>query len=260
VRTIVEMVNLTRLDCSLWAAAGMRIGTAQAFHHATHRTAFGSRLVSQPAMANVLADLALESEAATTLVFRLAGAVDRAVGDDAQEAAFRRFGLAVTKYHLCKQWSAHTVEALECLGGNGYIEDFGLSRLYREAPLVSIWEGSGNVAALDVLRAMRREPETVEAFFAELGTARGMDERYDVAVKLLAEEFTDPADGEFRARSLVERSAILLQACLLMRHSAPAVAQAFVASRVDGHWGRAYGTLPPGTDTDTILDRAVVEP
>ncbi|OBI06698.1 DNA alkylation response protein, partial [Mycobacterium sp. E2462] len=212
VRTIAEMVNLTRLDCSLWAAAGMRIGTAQALHHATHRNAFGSPLVDKPAMANVLADLAVESEAATTVMLRLAGAVDRAIRGDAAEAAFRRFGLAAIKYYLCKQWGSHSAEALECLGGNGYIEESGMPRLYREAPLVSIWEGSGNVAALDVLRAMDREPETVEAFLDELAAARGADRRYDDTLESVIKELVDPGEREFRARTLVERLAILLQA------------------------------------------------
>ncbi|MEZ0353611.1 acyl-CoA dehydrogenase family protein [Mycobacterium sp. pR1184] len=259
VRTIVEMVNMTRLDCSLWAAAGMRIGTAQALHHATYRNAFGSPLVEKPAMVNVLADLALESEAATTVMLRLAGAVDRAVRGDATEAALRRFGLAAIKYYLCKQWASHSVEALECLGGNGYIEESGMPRLYREAPLVSIWEGSGNVAALDVLRAMTREPETVEAFFGELELARGAHRRYDDAVELAAKELADPDDREFRARILVERLAILLQAGLLLRHGQTAVAEAFVATRLGGNWGRAYGTLPRGTDTDAILNRAAIQ-
>jgi putative acyl-CoA dehydrogenase len=259
VRTIVEMVNMTRLDCSLWAAAGMRIGTAQALHHASHRSAFGSPLIGKPAMVNVLADLAVESEAATTVMLRLAGAVDRAVRGDAGETAFRRFGLAAIKYYLCKQWASHSAEALECLGGNGYIEESGLPRLYREAPLVSIWEGSGNVAALDVLRAMNREPESLEVFFAELELAQGADSRYDDAVALMAKELADPDDHEYRARLLVERLAILLQAGLLLRHGDPAVAGAFVATRLGGEWGRAYGTLPRGTDTDAILNRAVIE-
>src|SRR6185312_624989 len=190
VRTIIEMVNMTRLDCALMAAGGMRIGVANAVHHATHRSVFGTRLLEQPAMVNVLADLAVDSEAATTVVLRLAGAVDRALRGDAREAAFRRVGLAVTKYWLCKRWSTHAAEALECLGGNGYIEDSGLPRLYREAPLVSIWEGSGNVAALDTLRAMVREPSAVEAFFGELELAEGTDARYDDALALLRKQFS----------------------------------------------------------------------
>jgi putative acyl-CoA dehydrogenase len=258
VRTIIEMVNMTRLDCALMAAGGMRIGTAHAIHHATHRTAFGKRLLDQPAMVNVLADLAVDSEAATTVVLRLAGAVDRAVRGDAREAAVRRIGLSVTKYWLCKRWSTHAAEALECLGGNGYVEDSGLPRLYREAPLVSIWEGSGNVAALDTLRAMVREPEAVEAFFAELELAEGSDARYDDALALLRKQFSDADQLEYRARHVVERMALLLQGALLLRDGNPAVADAFVASRLARDWGVAYGTLPTGLDTDTILERAAV--
>ncbi|HEY8300462.1 MAG TPA: acyl-CoA dehydrogenase family protein [Jatrophihabitans sp.] len=258
VRTIIEMVNMTRLDCALMAAGGMRIGIAHAIHHATHRRVFGKRLVDQPAMVNVLADLAVDSEAATTVVLRLAGAVDRAVRGDSAEAAFRRVGLAVTKYWLCKRWSTHAAEALECLGGNGYVEDSGLPRLYREAPLVSIWEGSGNVAALDTLRAMAREPEAIEAFFGELERAEGVDARYDDALALLRKQFSDTDELEYRARHIVEQMAVLLQGSLLLRHGNAAVADAFAASRLGRDWGVAYGTLPTGLDTDTILQRAAV--
>jgi putative acyl-CoA dehydrogenase len=259
VRTIIEMVNMTRLDCALMAASGMRTGTANAIHHATHRRAFGARLLEQPAMVNVLADLAVDSEAATTVVMRLAGAVDRAVRGDAKEVAFRRVGLAVTKYWLCKRFSAHAAESLECLGGNGYIEESGMPRLYREAPLVSIWEGSGNVAALDTLRAVVKEPETIEAFFGELDLAAGADPRYDEAVALLRKEFAALDDMQYRARRIVERMALALQGALLLRHGNPAVSDAFNASRLSGDWGVAYGTLPTGLDTATILDRSRVE-
>ncbi len=259
VRTIIEMVNMTRLDCALMAASGMRIGLANAIHHATYRRAFGARLVEQPAMVNVLADLAVDSEAATTVVLRLAGAVDRSVRGGGEEAAFRRVGLAVTKYWLCKRVASHTVEALECLGGNGYVEDSGMPRLYREAPLISIWEGSGNVAALDTLRAMVREPESIEAFFGELELAAGTDARYDDALAMLRKELADPEELPYRARHLVERMALLLQGGLLLRHGAPAVADAFAASRLARDWGGAYGTLPRGLDTGTILDRARVQ-
>jgi putative acyl-CoA dehydrogenase len=256
VSTIIEMVNMTRLDCALMAAGGMRIGTAQALHHATYRHAFGKALVDQPAMANVLADLAVDSEAATTVVMRIAGAVDRAARGNEQEKAFRRVSLAVTKYWLCKRLASHTVEALECLGGNGYVEDSGMPRLYREAPLISIWEGSGNVAALDTLRAMAKEPHAIEAFFAELDLAAGMDARYDDALAMVRKQFSDVADMQFRARRIVEQMAMLLQGSLLLRHGAPAVADAFVGSRLAGDWGLAYGTLPAGVDTAAILDRA----
>ena len=258
VPTIIEMVNMTRLDCALMAAGGMRIGTANAVHHATRRHAFGKALIDQPAMANVLADLAIDSEAATTVVMRIAGAVDRAARGDEAEMAFRRVALSVTKYWLCKRLASHTVEALECLGGNGYVEDSGMPRLYREAPLISIWEGSGNVAALDTLRAMAKEPEAIEAFFAELDRAAGTDPRYDDALALLRKEFTDLDQLAFRARRLTERMALLLQGALLLRHGDAAVADAFVRSRLAGDWGNAYGTLPAGVDTAAILERARV--
>ena len=260
VRTIIEMVNMTRLDCALMAAGGMRTGVAHAIHHATHRSAFGKPLIEQPAMVNVLADLAVDSEAATTVVLRLAGAVDRSVRGDTGERAFRRVALAVTKYWLCKRWTTHAEEALECLGGNGYVEDFPMARLYREAPLVSIWEGSGNVAALDTLRAMVREPETIEAFFGELELAAGTDPRYDDALTMLRKQFADTDEMQYRARRVVEEMALLLQASLLVRHGDPAVADAFVESRLARDWGIAYGTLPRGVDTARILERAAVQP
>jgi putative acyl-CoA dehydrogenase len=259
VSAIIEMVNMTRLDCALMAAGGMRIATAHAVHHATHRFAFGKPLIEQPAMVNVLADLALDSEAATTVVLRLAGAVDRAARGDSAERDFRRVALSVTKYWLCKRLSAHTAEALECLGGNGYVEESGMPRLYREAPLVSIWEGSGNVAALDTLRALAREPAAVDAFFAELDLAAGSDARYDDALAVLRKEIADGAELPYRARRLVERMAILLQGSLLLRHGTLAVADAFVAARVAGDGGVAYGTLPTGIDAGAIIDRARVE-
>ena len=259
VRTIVEMVNMTRLDCVIGTSMGMRAGLVQAAHHARHRSAFGRPLVDQPLMRNVLADLAVESEAATTVMLRLAGANDRAVRGDAQEAALRRLGLAVTKYHVCKRGPVHAAEALECLGGNGYIEDSGLPRIYRELPLLSIWEGSGNVAALDALRAMGREPHTVEAYFAEVDQALGADHRYDDAVARLRKELSNVDDLEVRARRVVELMALVLQGAQLVRHAPPAVADAFCASRLDRDWGGAFGTLPPGLDLDPILERAVVD-
>ncbi|SHG58845.1 acyl-CoA dehydrogenase family protein [Streptoalloteichus hindustanus] len=261
VRTIIEMVNTTRLDCVLGAAAGMRLGVAHAAHHAAHRSAFGRRLADAPLMRSVLADLAVESEAATTTALRLAGATDRAVAGDEHEAAFRRLALAVSKYWVCKRAAPHAAEALECLGGNGYVEDSGLPRLYREAPLVSIWEGSGNVAALDVLRAMAREPGSVGAFLAELDAAAGGDPRLDAAVGRLRRELaTLPAtDGDTvaaGARRLVERMALALQGSLLVRHGHPAVADAFCASRLGDEGGLAFGALSATVNTAAILERA----
>jgi putative acyl-CoA dehydrogenase len=239
-------------------ATGMRAGMRMAAHHAAHRMAFGRKLADQPLMANVLADLAIESEATTMAAFRLAGATDRAIRGDGQEAAFRRLALAATKYWACKRAPAHAAEALECLGGNGYVEDSGLPRLYREAPLASIWEGSGNVAALDALRALTRQPESAEAFFAELDLAAGADVRLDRAVARLRKEVTDPAEA--RARQLAEAMALTLQGALLARYGDAAVADAFIASRLDagagGSWGRAFGTLPASADAAAIVRRS----
>lgn len=257
VRTIIEMVNMTRLDCVIGAAAGMRHGVTTAAHHAAHRAAFGRDLIDQPLMRNVLADLAIESEAATTLMLRLAGATDRSVRGDEGEAAVKRLGLAVGKYWVCKRWPAHAAEALECLGGNGYVEESGMPRLFRESPLNGIWEGSGNVAALDVLRAMAKEPQTVEALFDEIALAAGADARLDAAARGVKDALADVATIEHRARSVVERLALVLQGSLLVRHGHPAVADAFCASRLGGDWGHAFGTLPPGLDLATIIDRTV---
>ncbi len=256
VRTIIEMVNLTRLDCVIGAASGMRHGVTTAVHHAAHRKAFGAYLIDQPLMRNVLADLAVESEAATITMLRLAGATDRSVRGDEAEAAFRRLGLAVSKYWITKRWPAHAAESLECLGGNGYVEESGMPRLFRESPLNSIWEGSGNVAALDMLRAVMRDPQTLDAFFGEVDLARGADKRLDAAVQDAKDAFTDTATIELRARRVAERMALVLQASLLVRHGHPAVADAFCASRLAGDWGAAFGTLPPGLDLAPIIDRA----
>lgn len=256
VATIIEMVNMTRLDCVLGAASGMRLGLIRAVHHATHRRAFGKALIDQPVMRNVLADLALESEAATAVAMRLAGATDRVTTGNTDEAHLRRLGLAVTKYWICKRGPAHAAEALECLGGNGYIEESGMPRLYREAPLASIWEGSGNVAALDSLRAMTRQPETVEAFFAEVEQSAGADRHLDAAVAGLHKHLADPGEAEYRARQLTETMALVLQGSLLQRHAPAAVADAFCVSRLGGEHGNAFGTLPTGVDTTAILDRA----
>jgi len=258
VRTILEMVAMTRLDCVIGSAAGMRAAVVQAAHHALHRSAFGGRLIDKPLMRNVLADLQVESEAATTLMLRLAGGVDRAHRGDTQEQAFKRLAIAVGKYWVTKRGPAVAAEALECLGGNGYVEDSGMPRLYREAPLNSIWEGSGNVNALDVLRAMSREPACVEAFFAELALARGVDGRLDDAVVALQSELADPEGIEAGARHLVERMALVLQGSLLVRHAPAAVADAFCSSRLAGNWGHAFGTLPRGVDTASVSDRILV--
>jgi putative acyl-CoA dehydrogenase len=246
VRTIVEMVVHTRLDCVLGSTAGMRQAVEQATHHAAYRHAFGKPLADQPLMRNVLADLCLESEAATVTAMRLARAYDRRAGDPA-EAAFARIATAIAKYWICKRGPGHAAEALECLGGNGFVEESGLPRLYRQQPLQSIWEGSGNVICLDVLRALEREPESVDALTSEI--ALGGDEPAAFARRALAE-----AD-EPRARLLVERLGLALQASLLARHAPVEVADAFLASRLRGEGGLAYGTLPAGTDVGLIVER-----
>ncbi|MBV1850238.1 acyl-CoA dehydrogenase family protein [Catellatospora tritici] len=255
VAVIIEMVSLTRLDSSLGSAAGMRAALVQAVHHARHRHAFGGPLLDKPLMRNVLADLAVESEAATTLVLRVAGAVDRAARGDTGEQAFGRIATALAKYWVCKRQPAMVAEALECLGGNGYTEESGLPRLYREAPLNGIWEGSGNVNALDVLRALEREPHSLAAYEQEVALGLGADDRLDQAWRELRKELADPADAQLRARRLVERMALVLQGSLLVRHAPAAVADAFCASRLAGDRGLAFGTLPPGLDLAGILAR-----
>ncbi len=257
VRTIIEMVSMTRLDCVIGSASLMRQALVQAAHHAAHRSAFGGLLIDKPLMRNVIADLSVESEAATTLMMRLAGAIDRAQAGDAQEQAFKRLAVAVGKYWVTKRGPNVAAEALECLGGNGYVEESPMPRLYREAPLNSVWEGSGNVNALDVLRALGKEPASVEAFFAEVALAEGMDPRLDDAVAGLRAGLEDRTEIEVRARRLVERMALVLQGSLLVRHSPAPVAEAFCASRLAGDWGHAFGTLPRGLDLTPLVERAM---
>jgi putative acyl-CoA dehydrogenase len=254
VPTIIEMVNHTRLDCVIGTAAGMRAAVANATWHAAHRSAFGKRLADQPLMVNVLADLAIESEAATAVALRLARAYDEAP-DDPNADAFKRLATAIAKYHVCKRAPGHAFEALECLGGNGYVEASGMPRLYREAPLASIWEGSGNVMALDVLRALARSPEALDAFFAEVDEASGADPRFDAFTAATRAELSDPEAIEPRARRVVERMALCLQGSLLVRHAPAAVADAFCAARLAGDAGLSYGTLPPGVDAAAIVSR-----
>ncbi|MQA79543.1 MAG: DNA alkylation response protein [Streptosporangiales bacterium] len=249
VRTIIEMVAATRLDCIAGSASVMRQAVVRAAHYARHRTVFGSALADQPLMRNVLADLVVESEAATTLLLRLAAAVD------AGESELLRIGLPVGKYLVCKRAPVTTAEALECLGGNGYVEEWGMARLYREAPLNSIWEGSGSVNALDLLRALR-DRSTLDALLIEIGSARGADARLDKAVTDLLTDLADLAGVEARARRLAERTALVLTGSLLVRHGDPAVADAFCATRLGGDWGHTFGTLPRGVDTEAIIARA----
>ncbi|MEV5311342.1 acyl-CoA dehydrogenase family protein [Streptomyces sp. NPDC052610] len=253
VRTIIEMVAATRLDCVLGAAGLMRQAVAQAVHHCSYREAFGGKLVDKPLMRNVLADLALESEAATALALRLAAAWD---DGGEEERAFLRLAVPAAKYWVTKRCPAVAVEAAECLGGNGYVEESGLPRLVRESPLNSIWEGAGNVQALDVLRALRREPAALNATLTEIGRARGADHRLDAAVKNLLTELADLEGVEARARRVVERLALVLQGSLLVRFAPPEVADAFCASRLGGDWGASFGTLPHTLDLRSVVERA----
>ncbi len=261
VPTIIEMVGHTRLDCVIGTAAGMRVGVVNATHHAAHRKAFGKTLIDQPLMQNVLADLCVESEAATTLAMRLARAYDEADADalagehetDAQ--LFKRLATAVGKYWTCKRAPNHACEALECLGGNGYVEESGMPRLYREAPLASIWEGSGNVMSLDVLRALARTPRALEVFLSEVELAAGADRRLDERIAELKGQFAEPETLETRARRVVESMALCLQGSLLVRNAPAAVVDAFCASRLAGDGGLEYGTLPHGVEFDAIVER-----
>jgi putative acyl-CoA dehydrogenase len=248
------MVGHTRMDCIIGTAAGMRWGVANATWHAAHRSAFGKRLADQPLMRNVLADLCIESEAATVLAMRLARAYDEA-GTDERAGHLKRLGTAIGKYWVCKRGPGHAFEALECLGGNGYVEESGMPRLYREMPLSSIWEGSGNVMALDVLRALTREPATRQAYLDELGEAASADARLDTFTKTVRADLADVGATEVRARRIVERMALALQGSLLVRHAPPAVADAFCAARLAGDAGLQYGTLPAGADAKAIVAR-----
>ena len=271
VPTIIEMVGHTRLDCVIGAAAGMRVAVVNATHHAAHRSAFGKTLIDQPLMRNVLADLCLESEASTALALRLARAYDedlvpthpppppddaRDGNNDSDAQLFKRVATAVGKYWACKRAPNHAFEAMECLGGNGYVEESGMPRLYREAPLASIWEGSGNVISLDVLRALGRSPHALEVFLAEVELAAGADARLDAHVGRLKAQFSDPATLESRARRVVEGMALALEGSLLVRSGVAAVADAFCASRLGGDGGLEYGTLPAGTDFEAIVARS----
>ncbi len=255
VATIIEMVRHTRLDTSFGAAAMMRHAVAQAINHASFRAAFGATLVDQPLMANVLADLALESEAATTLALRVARTFDEAADDEGEEKLGRLL-TPIAKYWLCKRSPAVVGEALECHGGNGYVEESIMPRLYRDAPLNSIWEGSGNVQCLDVLRALTREPDSLAAYFEEAAKAKGGDARFDAYLADCRAMVGDLTGFELRARRIVERLALLMQGSLLVRHAPAPVADAFCASRLGGDHGAAFGTLPAGADHRGIVRRA----
>jgi putative acyl-CoA dehydrogenase len=253
VGTIMDMVRHTRLDCAAACAGMMRQGAVQAVWHAAHRSAFGKSLIDQPLMRATLADLVLESEAATALALRVARAFD---GESEHERAFARIGSAIAKFWITKRLPNHAYEAMECLGGNGYVEESGMPRLYREAPVNAIWEGSGNVNALDVLRALGREPEALHAYLGELNLARGADPRFDQAIEHLLTALSDPDDREARARRIVEDMAVLLQASLLLRHAPDAVSSAFIVARLPGSMRGCYGALPAGLAVGAVIARA----
>ncbi|PKP95587.1 MAG: isovaleryl-CoA dehydrogenase [Alphaproteobacteria bacterium HGW-Alphaproteobacteria-14] len=257
VPTIIEMVSLTRLDCMIGSSAQMRQATLQAIHHTQQRRAFGKLLADQPLMRNVLADLALESEAAVAMTMRIARAVDSG-GRDAHEMALARIATGIGKYWICKRTPAHVNEAQECLGGIGYVEETIMPRLYRQAPLNSIWEGSGNVQCLDVLRALNRDPETRDALFTEMHAASGSNPHFDAAITEVAALFDDTATLEYRSRHVVERLALTLQASILLRAGDEAIAAAFCSSRLGGRHGLVFGTLDPDAPVDHLIERATV--
>jgi putative acyl-CoA dehydrogenase len=253
VPAIIEMVQHTRLDCVISSAGLMRQAVLQALHHACHRSAFGRLLIDQPVMRNVLADLVLESQAATLLAMRLAGAFDRRERDSTQRA-FARMATPVAKYWICKRAPVLVGEALECLGGNGYIEEYILPRLYREAPLNSIWEGSGNVICLDALRAARKEPECSAALIEQIRSARGGHRHLDAELASLEAELPKDQD-ELNARRMIERLALALEASLMIQHADSAVSDAFCQSRLGRDWGRTFGTLPVSSNLTSIVNQ-----
>ncbi len=254
VPTIIEMVSMTRFDCMIGSSSLIRQGIAQAVHHCSQREVMGRRLIDQPLMQNVLADMALESEAALAMTMRVGRALDNQ--SDEHEALFARITTAIGKYWICKRAPALINEAQECLGGAGYVEDFILPRLYREAPVNSIWEGSGNVQCLDVLRAMEKTPAVLDAFLSEVRLAKGLDSRLDNKVATLVKSFHNLDDFQYRARYLVEQLALCLQASLLLRSDNQLVAEAFCQSRLSGESGLVYGTLPSGIDVASLVSRA----
>lgn len=256
IRNIIEMVALTRFDCMIGSSAGMRQAVVQAIHHCRHRAAFGKTLIDQPLMQNVLADLAIESEAALALSLRMARALDQSPSSEA-ERLLVRIGTAVGKYWICKRTPAHAYEAMECIGGSGVMETTAMPRLYREAPVNSIWEGSGNVQCLDVLRAVHKTPQTLEVLFEELETARGRNEFFDRGLERLESDWRAP-DREIRARSLVEGLALCWQASLLLQGGTEEVAEAFCASRLGMGSGRVFGTLPAKLPMKSLIDRCVL--
>jgi putative acyl-CoA dehydrogenase len=259
VSVIIEMVSGTRLDCIIGSAALMRQAVSQAIHHAAHRTAFGAKLIDKPLMQNVLADLEVETEAATLMMMRIAGAFDRAPFDE-HESLLKRILTPAAKFWVTKRCSEVVREAAECLGGNGYVEDSIMPRLYRESPLNAIWEGSGNVIALDLLRAVAKQPGSVEAVEKELEMAKGVDARLDRAIADALGIIGNPSDPEFEARRVAETLALAVGGALVARHARPEVWETFAATRLSGDWGHLFGTLPPGTKARAIIEAAIPRP
>ena len=254
VPAIIEMVSMTRFDCMVGSSSLMRAATAQAIHHTSGRSVFGKNLHEQVLMQNVLADLAIESEAALAISMRVGNALDNM--HDEQQNLFARVATAIGKYWICKRAPNHAYEAMECLGGVGYVEENIMPRLYREAPVNAIWEGSGNVQCLDVLRAMNKEPKVVEAYLTELASAQGLDKRFDTFLNGLKDEFVDLSTLEYRSRTVVEKLALGLQASVLLKDGDAHVAEGFVASRIHKPAGLNYGTLPTGVNCKAIIERA----
>jgi putative acyl-CoA dehydrogenase len=249
----------TRHDCILQSAAVLRLGVAESIHSTRHRLAFGGRLADHGSMTGVLADLALEYEGAVAGALRLSRAIEEAAAGDAEAVAFRRIAAPILKYWVCKRVPGHTAEALECLGGSGYMEESRLARAYREAPLMSIWEGSGNVQALDVLRALTHEPGVAAALLGELHRARGSNRLLDAAASAVADQLAAGIPDEGQARAFVGLAARTLCAALLVRFAPPVVADAFCASRLAPRFSGAYGDLPPGVDATAIVERSLPE-
>jgi len=255
VASILEMVAMTRFDCMVASASAMRQHMTQVIHHTSYRQAFGDYLDKQPLMQNVLADLELETEAATHLAFRIARSLDETQAGNAEEASFARIAVPVGKYWVCKRQPGHAYEAMECIGGSGVMENGVMARFYREAPINTIWEGSGNVQCLDVLRSIRKDPESLKTFLAEVSLGAGVDERFDRYFSRMKSELADLNEDQYRLRTVVEKMALALQASLLLRHAPEPVSTVFCTGRLDGGSGHTYGMLPPGADCECLIDR-----
>ncbi|MDO6707692.1 acyl-CoA dehydrogenase family protein [Photobacterium sp. 1_MG-2023] len=255
IRTIIDMVALTRYDCMIGSSALMAQAAREAIWHTSGRHVFGKNLHDQPLMRNVLADLALEAEAALAVTLRIAHALDQQ--ENPKEDALVRSATGIGKYWICKRAIQHSAEAMECIGGVGYVDENVASRLYREAPVNSIWEGSGNVQCLDLLRVLQREPETLNALFSEFESAKGLHPLFDQQLARLKQEFADQHQIEFRARSIMEHLALLWQSATLLVYGDPQIAQAFVRARLSEHSSYQFGTLPADIDTQSIIARAL---